>query len=470
MKSIILYFSFLIFLSLGCTTQPKNDNQLDTKAPKESYNQAKNTMDAQLPSTINVPFEISMSDIERQINSQVQGLIYEDNSFEDDNQDNIQSKVYKIAPITVTAVKDTFHFVVPLKIWVNYRFQILGLSQEKSTELQMKLKFATSFKMQPNWEVKTQTQADGYEWITKPILKLGPINLPIGNIVGKFMNSRQDKMYGALDDAISKNIEIKKYVLQAWNIAKQPYLLSPKYKTWLKITPQEILMTPLISAGNKVKSAIGFKVVTETIIGNKPLVTNDLDIPNLIIVNQISDDFKVAILAEISHQEAQKMLADTMIGQKFSFQNGKFNVEVTSIDLYGNDEKLIIKAGLKGSVNGDIYFKGIPFYSPSTKTILMKDFDYDLNTKNILMKSANWLIQGKLSKNLQQAFTFPIGGQIDENKKEIQNFLDKRLVAKGITLSGKIENIEPQQVILSPTSIKSVIYANGKMNLIVDGL
>jgi hypothetical protein len=100
----------------------------------------------------------------------------------------------------------------------------------------------------------------------------------------------------------------------------------------------------------------------------------------------------------------------------------------------------------------------------------MKDFDYDLDTKNILMKSANWLMQGKLSKSFQEAFTFPIGGQIDENKREIQSYLDNRLVAKGITLSGKIENIEPHQVILSPTSIKSVIYANGKMNLIVDGL
>jgi hypothetical protein len=397
-------------------------------------------------------------------------MIYEDNSFDDDNQDNLQSKVYKVAPITVTAVRDSFHFVVPLKIWLNYRFQILGMSQEKSTELQLKLKFATSFKIQPNWELKTKSVSDGYEWITKPMLKLGPVNLPIGNIVGKILNSKQEKLYATLDESISKNIEIKKNVLNAWNSAKQPYLLSAKYRTWLKITPQEIVMTPILCLGNKVKSTIGIKASTETVIGEKPNYSIDSAIPDLKIIPNVDNNFKVAILSEITYQEATKMLSDTMIGQEFSFQEGKYKVKVVSIDLYGNEDKLIIKAGLEGSLNGVIFFSGIPFYDPQHKSLSLKGFDYEINTNNLLLKTAAWLLQSKLKKNMQSAFVFPIGDQIEQNRAEIQSFLNNKVIAKGITLSGKIENIIPHKVFLNPNTIRSVIYADGKMSLSVDGL
>ena len=159
-----------------------------------------------------------------------------------------------------------------------------------------------------------------------------------------------------------------------------------------------------------------------------------------------------------------------MIGQKFSFQDGKYNVEVTSIELYGNEEKLVIKTGLKGSLNGAIFFKGVPYYNPIDKSLSLKNFDYDLNTSNLLHKTAAWMFQGKLKKNMENAFVFPIGEQIEQNRKEIQSYLASNKVAKGVTLSGKIDNVEPFKVYVNQNAIKSIIYANGKMNLNVEGL
>lgn len=470
LKLLIFSSLFLYFLNACTSTQAPNDGT-NPKAPKESYEYTdKQVENFKQISTINIPFEITMADVERQINTQIQGLIYEDNSFEDDNADNFQCKVWKVSPITVTAVKDTFFFNVPLKIWVNYRVQLLGMSQTKDTEFQLKLRFASKFSLQPNWEAKTQTSANGFEWLSKPVLKLGPITLPISSIVSKVLTNKQEKMYAAIDESISKNIEVKKYVLQAWNTAQTPYLVSEKYRTWFKLVPQEILMTPLLTANNRVKATIGIRANAETTFGEKPLVPTVLDIPDLKLVKDVPDDFKVGLMAEISHEEASRMLADTMIGQKFSFQNGKFNVEVTSIDVYGANNKVVIKTGLKGSMNGLIYFKGVPYYEPSTKSLSLKEFDYDLETKNVLLKTANWIFQGKFAKNMQEAFTFPIGSQISDTQRQLQAYITNNKVAKGVVLNGKIENITPDKVYLTPTSFIAVVLANGKIDLKIDGL
>jgi Domain of unknown function (DUF4403) len=465
----IYYFLLIIFVATACkTAQPTGQ---EAKAPQESYQYTNQQVEnIKHLSTINIPFEITMADVERQINAQVQGLVFEDNSFEDDHTDNFQCKVWKISPITVSAVKDTFFFTVPLKIWVNYRIQVLGMSQTKDTEFQVRLKFATKFSLSPNWEAQTQTSPNGFDWLTKPVLKVGPVDVPIGGIVGKFLSVKQEKMYKALDDAIAKNIEVKKYVVQAWNTAMQPYLVSEKYKTWLKVTPQEIVMTPLLTANNKVKATIGINAYTETVVGEKPKVNLVMDVPNLKVIKDIPSNFEVGIISEISHQEAAKMLADTMVGQKFSFQNGKFNVEVTSIDLYGQNDKLVIKAGLKGSVDGYIYFKGVPYYNPQNQTLSLKDFDYDLDTRNVLIKTANWLLQGAFAKKMKDAFVFQIGEQIESNKKEIQTYLTKNKLAKGVVLDGKLNEVLPDKVYLTSSSILAAVYAKGKMTLLIDGL
>lgn len=466
--SRLLTYAFLAALWQACaTTQPTTN----PKAPKESYQYTdKQVKGERYVSTINIPVEITMTDIERQINANVQGLIYEDNSYDDGGTDNFMCKVWKLRDITVVPGPDAFNFSVPLKLWVSYRFSVLGITQTKDTEFSINLKFMTKFGVEPTWEAHTETTLTGYDWISKPVLKLGPVELPLGNIVGRVLDSKKDKIAKGLDEAVRRNVEIKKYVVQAWNTALQPYLVSDKYRTWLKVTPTELQMTPFKTANNRVRAMIGLKAYTETFFGEKPAVPTVADVPNLKLVSIVPDHFEIGLMAEISHAEATRMLADTMIGQKFEFNGGKYKVEVTGIDLYGSENNLIIKAGLKGSINGNIYFKGVPQYDMRTQSVSLQRFDYDLETRSLLIKTANWLLQGRFAKTMQEAFTFQLGSQIDETKKQLQAQLSNNKVTKGIVLNGKIESLSPDKVYLTPNSIIATVAAKGKVDLKVEGL
>ena len=476
MKQILIILTTALFLQ-SCSTSNKSLSggtsttvtQSNPAAPKESYLYKGKQVEKNV-STIGIPFEISMADVERQINASVKDLVFEDNSMEDNNYDNFMCKVYKRDNIVVTTQNEAFTFNVPLKIWAKVGYKVMGMSiPPQELNFEFNVKFGSKFSIAPNWEANVQSFPIGYDWIKKPTIRLAGMEISVAGLVERALNSKQEAILKSLDDAVRKNVEIKKYIVQAWNTAMQPYLLSEKYRTWLKITPTELQMTPLTSINNKVKATIGIKAITETVTGAKPAFLPVITVPDLKLVASIPDDFQVGIMAEIPLSEATKLTGDTLIGQNFSFKDGKYNVQVTDIDIYGDNEKMVIKSGLKGNINGKIYFKGTPAYDPIKKTVYLDNFDYDLQTKNFLIGTANWLFQGVFAKNMKESLTFNIGGQIDEMKKQMQANLNKQ-VSKGVTLHGNVLDLTPDKVYLTPNSIICVINAKGKLDIKIDGL
>ena len=90
------FFSISLFIVLatliGCSTAQK----LETLKP-EPDDATPLVYDAN-PSFINLPITVKLTDIENQTNTLLNGLIYEDNTIEDDD---IEMKIWKLAPIKI---------------------------------------------------------------------------------------------------------------------------------------------------------------------------------------------------------------------------------------------------------------------------------------------------------------------------------------------------------------------------------
>ncbi|CAG4991674.1 hypothetical protein DYBT9275_00808 [Dyadobacter sp. CECT 9275] len=426
-------------------------------------------------SVLNVPVEIPVAEIEAQINAKIKGLIYEDNSYEDDNQDNIKAKVWKLSPIRLVAIDSSFLFEVPLKIWVSagYKISPLGLTMSgyKDTEFSIRIRFITKIGVSPDWKVEADTYVDSYDWISEPNIQVAGIKIPIKGMVSRMMNKNFDKITDAIDEHISSNIELKKYAAVAWDLARQPVLLSKEYHTWLAVVPEAVVMTPLTASNGVLRSVIGIKGYTQTITSaDKPLATKGRGLPDLVIAPQVPERFRIALISQISYEEASRMADEKFKGEKFSFLGGKYKVEITSIEMYGQNDKMIIKAGLAGGINGYIYLKGNPYYDPATQQLSFRNLDYDLDTRSTILRTAGWLLQGQFSRMMEKKMTFPVGDQITDTKKTIQKILENYKVTDGVTIKGKIKEIAPDKVYLTPNHIYSVVFADGSINLRVEGL
>jgi hypothetical protein len=465
-RLLIIYCLLPIFCCL-LFTACQSPTATQPKAPVEAYKHTNMQIQSEKhKSVVHVPVELSIAELSRHLNAQVQGLIYEDN----DRQEGFKIKVWKRAPIVADARDSLLFYTVPLKIWGEKAYQVLGISGAQATEFQVNLKFMTRFGIDPDWKVRTQTVSAGFDWVTKPSIKIAGIEVPITGIISRKISENLEKFSKAIDDNIRQNFVVKSYILQAWNLIREPRLLSDQYRTWLVITPTDILMTPFNVQNGKISATLGIRGFTQTLTGEKPTIKPVTDVPNLIITTDVPHGFQIGLIGVVPYEEASKFAAAQFIGKTFDFKEGKYKIEVTSIDIYGQNDKLVIKAGLKGSINGVIYLKGIPYYDTNTRMLSLKNVDYDLDTRSVLIQTANWLLQGKFAKQIEQQFVFPVGPQVDEAQKAIRQQLTNRKVAKGIDFGGRLDTLDPDQVYLTPTSLVALIVAKGRIEIKIDGL
>jgi hypothetical protein len=459
--------------SVQWNCRPQNTSP---KAPMEEYKYLdREIQDEKHLSVVNLPVEVPVQEIEAQVNNTIKGLIYDDNSYEDDEQDNLKAKVWKLDRIRIVAKDSTFLFEVPLKIWVSagYKISPLGITMSgyKETEFSIRLRLISKIGMQPTWQVHSETHVDSYDWITEPNIRVGNFKIPIKAMVSRLLRRNFDKISSAIDEQVSQTIEVKKYVNEAWKMARQPVLLSKEFDTWMLIQPVSISMTPLMVSGNVLKGTIGIKAFTKTVTSvAKPSADPAGPLPNLQVTDKVPSNFKISLISLISYEEASRLATSNFAGKTFSFVKGKYTVKVTNIEMYGQNDLLVIKAALTGGLTGDIYLKGVPFYDPTTQMLSLKGLDYDLDTKSTLVKTANWLFQGKFSKMMENALVFPVGRQISETKSTIQALLKNYKVTEGIQLKGSLTDVAPDKVYLTPKHLYSVVFAEGNVVLKVDGL
>lgn len=457
------------FFLLSCSQL--TSTRLTTKAPKEAYKTTEmEVRNERFLSTVHVPVSIALSDVERQINAQVNGLIYEDNSLDDNNRDQFMTKVWKRGTILVSAEDSLFHFTVPLRIWVKAGVSVLGFTQYKETEFELDLRFKTKFDLDRDWSVNTQTQADGYGWVRRPTISVIGVNIPVTNIVGGLIDRNLGTITKTIDQQVRRNVDLRTPVLKAWNTLRDPFLISEKYRTYLQVVPKRILITPLRFEGRVIRSTIGIEGHTLTTTGAKPDIRPAVSLPDLTVVSQVRDDFQIGLLSEASYPEAAKLVADEFVGKSFSFSDDRYHITIISMDMYGQNDNLIIKAGLKGTINGDIYLKGRPYYDAREQTISLKNLEYDLDTRNVLQRSASWLLKGTFARTLEKQLTIPIGSQLADMQKLLQEQLKHKQIAKGVVLNGRIDEIKPDQVYLTPTALLAVVNARGRIDVQVDGL
>ena len=112
----VLAVFLIIFLISSCSTSNK------IAALKPEPDDASPLVYENTPSFINLPISVKLKDVENQTNTLLNGLIYEDNDIEDDN---IEMKIWKLAPITIENDKESkgekIKTILPLKALVKYR-------------------------------------------------------------------------------------------------------------------------------------------------------------------------------------------------------------------------------------------------------------------------------------------------------------------------------------------------------------
>ena len=104
------------------------------------------------------------------------------------------------------------------------------------------------------------------------------------------------------------------------------------------------------------------------------------------------------------------------------------------------------------------------------KVLFFDKLDYVLNTKSVLLKSANWLAQGTILRKIQENCRYSIQENMDEGKKSMASYLDNYSPMKGVFINGNMSDFTFEKVELTNKAIIAFISTNGKMKITIDGM
>ena len=157
------------------------------------------------------------------------------------------------------------------------------------------------------------------------------------------------------------------------------------------------------------------------------------------------------------------------LGKEFDFREGRSKIKITSVNVYGAENRVMIEAATEGTIDGVSYISGIPVYDDVKRKIVLTDTKFKLKTKNILQKTATLLFQGKIVKMIEDEYGIPTAELEDSSKKSIEETFNKEYY-RGLKMQGKVYKLKPSQILLSPVGITAIIDTEAQLKLLVQGM
>lgn len=303
-------------------------------------------------------------------------------------------------------------------------------------ERRVNVSFSSSVTVQPDFKINLAVKRNEPQpldkcevcfWgqdITKQVMKGLTAELDISK-------KDMEKTYGS--------VNLKPRFQQIWDQMNKIYNLYGL--GWLQINPQKIRINNLFINKDSLNIYLGLSA-KPVISFEKPVVKN-VPIPNLGSFSR-QRGFSIFLDAVLSYDSLGWIINQQLAGKEFNFKKGfiKKKFIIDSCKIYGGGfEKLIIKINFSGTNTGVVYLVGKPVYKNDSRTIEVENVDFDIKSKNVLLGSADWLFDKKITKEISKNARFELGAYIDTATININKQLNQEWI-KGIRSYGDIKDIK----------------------------
>lgn len=424
-----------------------------------------------IESSISMPIVIPISEVNHLVNQVVKGVVFEDNSYTDNHNDQFKTKVVKSGNITIKPLANNRILLsIPLKIWAEQGYGAWGQYLYQETRFGVKMNFVSKVTLTPDWHLLTHTEAAGFTWTRKPVLDYGVVEIPITSVVEEKLAKKQVEFTTQIDEMVKEHLNIKPHLLAAWNQLTQPICISKDYDTWLKITPEAFAVTPLVIDKDNIRITVSMDLFSETYLGKPTLPQKQIfRVPNFKFQPNIHNYFELLTTVNIPYKRATRLAEKQFLHQELSFREGKNKITIEAIKIYGGEGKrVVIEVQTSGDIEGTTLISGVPYYHEEKEQIMLHDIDFHLKTGHLFQKILVFLFKGKIKEMIAQDYGIPIQEMMASSRKIVEESLNKEYYP-GLKLSGIVIEFRPQEVVPQDKGVTAIIDTKAKLKLQISG-
>lgn len=320
------------------------------------------------------------------------------------------------------------------------------------------LDYATSVKVGSDYLFNTTTSLKKFQLLDP--CKMTIANIDVTSDVEKEIKKQLVGLQSEIDKQF-KSIDIKSSAKDAWDLLQEPTLV-PGYG-YLNLNPSSLAMSDINLVDKK--ASLGLTIdVSPAFTTEKPTVQKRA-LPALASATK-STGLNFGLDVVLSYDSLTSYVRQSFVGQTYNVKRKKIHID--DIQVSGSkDQRIILKTAISGSKKGIIYLLAQPVLNDSLKRLELRNVDFDVETKSLLLKSAKWFFNAKIVDIIQKNGNFEYKDQIEAMKKEVNASLNQE-ITKGVKMSGAISTIDLKQLYYTTTHLVLRTRLNGNLKLILE--
>lgn len=378
------------------------------------------------PSSINLSVETSAADLAAIINKSLPTALYKGQGLL-----GTSVTVLRTGPVVVSASENFVYFTLPVQLTFGYSFY-------ESYPLRAGLRFKARVSVKPDWRLKTELYYTGLSDNLADKFSIGPLSLNPKSAVENISQPVQRLLEPIIDAKINDSVQLRAKVAPLWQQAFTPRLVSKEFSAWLRLTPEKIVMSPLLAMNNRIRMSIGLITGAEITVGPKPADATVRPLPQMQELNGFDKRFHVQLATDIHFADLVTALNPVLIDKTFGEEK---KITVKSFNLKGEEGRLVIVLTATGDFDGELTILAKPVFNPQNNTLTFEDVDFDTRNAGMLISAGGWLFSSTIRSTIKEKLDAAIVGQLEKARTKMCGTLSSVRVADRLTLSGAVTSL-----------------------------
>ncbi len=399
------------------------------------------------PSSINLSVEASSADLAAIINQSLPKELYQ-------GQGGLGTSVtvLRTGPVVVTATDNFVYLTLPVQLTFRYAFY-------ESYPLRAGLRFKAKVNVTPDWRLKTEIYFTGLSDNVADTFKLGPLSLKPKSLVENIAQPVQKLLAPIIDTKVNDAIQLRAKIAPLWQNLFSPKLVSKDFCAWLKLTPEKIVMSPLLTANNKIQMSLGVITGAEITVGPKPAAAPVKALPPVQHLPTFDKSFHIQLAADVFFADLVTALNPVLLDKTFG--NDK-KITIKNFNLKGEDGRLVVVLTTTGDFDGEITLFAKPVYNSQNNSLTFEDVDFDTKNAGWLISAGSWLFSSPIRNTIKTKLDTSVVEQLEKARLTLSSALSSVHVAEHVTLTGAVKSLSLGEATVLSDRLSVQVIAQGE--------
>ena len=319
--------------------------------------------------------------------------------------------------------------------------------------------FESKIALEPNYILKSKTSLVKTKIIDP--CELSFINYDASKIIEKEISAALVEMEDEIDEQIA-SVDMKSTIAEVWDALQES--IPVEGMGYLSLRPQEIEVEPIMF--KKQKGYVTVNLVLSPIFSTDSISLTKKSLPFITKIKS-KKEFSLPLLTLASYDSINSILRQNMENLVIPYKKKK--IIITSAKALGPVcSKLLFEVIFTGSKKGKLYLIGTPTYDPNTHVISFPDLEFDIRSRDAILKSAKWLFDKKLTTLLREKALYDLTEQLELARKEIETQLNTPMeISKGqfAYFNGKLTHFNISTINIGTLGIQLIVDLSGNLSI-----